>query len=200
MAHLRGTFCTVSLHRIDYAVVDFFEETRLPVVLEPGRIETVDKFLCSRIRDGSDLINQDGAESSKRFHDTLAFLDWPVVTERNTYDRSSVGQGNQNNARSQLVRCFNRQIAKESEDFFGLVERVSDQTGQHGANGMKLILHRRDHTEIPAAAAQTPEQVGVLRSAGGEQLPVGRDYVCRDQVVAGEAMLTRQITPSAAES
>jgi hypothetical protein len=47
----------------------------------------------------------------------------------------------------------------------------------------------KHHAEVAAAAAQPPEQVGVLVLAGRHELAVGGDDIRRQQVVAGQAVL-----------
>ena len=53
--------------------------------------------------------------------------------------------------------------------------------------------------EVAAAAAQPPEQVGVLLLAGAHDRPVGRDDLCGQQVVAGQAVAPREVADPAAE-
>ena len=64
---------------------------------------------------------------------------------------------------------------------------------------MQPELERRHDAEVPAAAAQRPEQILVLVLARDERLPVGRDDLGRDEVVAREADAARQVADAAAE-
>ena len=64
---------------------------------------------------------------------------------------------------------------------------------------MDPIFKRRDDTEISATAPQAPEEVRVLIRAGGQKLPVGRDEICRQQVVAAETVLPHQPAEAAAQ-
>ena len=48
-----------------------------------------------------------------------------------------------------------------------------------------------DDAEIAAAAAQRPEQVGVLLLAGGDEAAVGQHDVGLEQIVDGQAVLAR---------
>jgi hypothetical protein len=64
---------------------------------------------------------------------------------------------------------------------------------------MKPILERGDDAEIPAAAPQTPKQIRMLRHADGQEIAVRGDYVCRDQVIGGQSVPPRQMTPAASE-
>ena len=64
---------------------------------------------------------------------------------------------------------------------------------------MEPVLEGRDDPEVAAAAAQAPEQVGVLALARGHEAAVGGDDVRRDQVVAGKAVLALEPADAAAE-
>ena len=87
--------------------------------------------------------------------------------------RGSGGQITQRRFVNNIDGCFRIVII----NVFCFIERVSDQTSQHGANLMKLKLERTDDSEISTAAAQAPEQVGILRCARSEKVSIGRDYV-----------------------
>ena len=56
-----------------------------------------------------------------------------------------------------------------------------------------------DDTEVAAAAAQPPEQVGVLAGVGADDAAIRQDDGRRDQVVAGQAVGIAQPAETAAE-
>ena len=64
---------------------------------------------------------------------------------------------------------------------------------------VRLEQEARHHAEIAAAAAQRPEQIGILRLARRDEAAVGQHDVGLEQVVDGEAVLARQIAGAAAE-
>jgi len=64
---------------------------------------------------------------------------------------------------------------------------------------MQAVLERGDDPEVPAAAAQAPEQVRVLLGAGRHALAVGGDDLGAEQVVARRPVLARDPAESAAE-
>ena len=71
----------------------------------------------------------------------------------------------------------------------GVVVGVQDEGGGDvGAEGVEVELHGGDHAETAAAAAERPEQVGVLVAAGGADHAVGGDDLDRAQVVAAETV------------
>ena len=51
--------------------------------------------------------------------------------------------------------------------------------------GLRAVLEGRHDAEVPASAAQGPEEVLVLGRAGGQQATVRRDDVRGHEVVAG---------------
>jgi hypothetical protein len=64
---------------------------------------------------------------------------------------------------------------------------------------VELELEGGHHAEVAAAAAQRPEQVRVLRLAGGQEAAVGGDHVGRQQVVAGQAVRPGEVADAAAQ-
>ena len=64
---------------------------------------------------------------------------------------------------------------------------------------MELERQRGRDAEVPAAAVQRPEQVGVLVRAGGDPGAVGGHQLDRDQVVARETVLALEPPRSATE-
>ena len=64
---------------------------------------------------------------------------------------------------------------------------------------MRLEQEARHHAEIAAAAAQRPEEIGVLALAGRDEAAVGQDDVRLEQVVDREAVLAREVAGAAAE-
>ena len=56
-----------------------------------------------------------------------------------------------------------------------------------------------DDAEISPAAAQRPQEVTVLAFAGGREAAVGQHHVGLDEIVAGQAILTREVAVPAAK-
>ena len=91
-------------------------------------------------------------------------------------------------------------VAVEAQHLFGAVAGEEDRAGQHHrADRMQPELERGHDAEVAAAAAQAPEQLGVLVLAGVHELAVGGDDVGGEQVVAGQAELAHQPADAAAE-
>jgi hypothetical protein len=78
---------------------------------------------------------------------------------------------------------------------------------QHRAGDDRPVLtdvmaaerERRDDAEVPAAAAQGPEQVAVGALAGRHERPVREDHVGGQEIVDGQAEAAGQVADAAAE-
>ena len=64
---------------------------------------------------------------------------------------------------------------------------------------MRLEEEARHHAEVAAAAANRPEQIGMLALAGGHDAAIGKDDVGFEQVVDRQPVLAREIAGSAAK-
>jgi hypothetical protein len=72
------------------------------------------------------------------------------------------------------------------QDAFRVVERVGHEQEEHlGLDALRAVLEGRHDAEVPASAAQGPEEVLVLGRAGGQQAAVRGDDVRGHEVVAG---------------
>ena len=77
--------------------------------------------------------------------------------------------------------------------------KKSGPATRFGADLVQLELHRGDHPEVAATAAQSPEEIRVFAGAGGNQAPIGGHHIGREQVVAAQAVLAHEPTESTAE-
>jgi hypothetical protein len=64
--------------------------------------------------------------------------------------------------------------------------------GEPLTDRMQLILERRHHAKVATAAAQGPEEIGMLGGTGGDDLSGGGHHVRRDQIVTAEAVLPHE--------
>jgi hypothetical protein len=72
-------------------------------------------------------------------------------------------------------------------------ERPEREAGEHtGAELVQLELELGDDAEVAAAAADAPQQVGVLLGARPHDGSVGEHDLGREEVVAGQAVLRRR--------
>jgi hypothetical protein len=77
---------------------------------------------------------------------------------------------------------------------------ANSRPGEHRRpHRVQAVLERGDDAKVPAAAAHTPEQVGVDALARGQELTVGRDEIDGKQVVDGGAVFARQPADAPAE-
>ena len=95
--------------------------------------------------------------------------------------------------RRELVGRGSGELAIEAQYLRGVVERVEDRPGEHDRpDRVQAVFERRDDAEVTAAAAHSPEQIGVLVLAGGDQLAIRRDEVDGEQVVDRRPVLAHQ--------
>ena len=64
-----------------------------------------------------------------------------------------------------------------------------------GPIGVESVLERGHQAQVAAAAAQAPEQIGVLGGAGREEAPVGGDDIGRQEIVDDETALGASASP-----
>ena len=110
--------------------------------------------------------------------------------------------GDQPDPAAQLLGQRRQQLPVPAHHLGGVGEVV-----EHGAADDRAVLadvvaaerERGDDAEVPAAAAQRPEQVGVGVFAGGHEGAVGEHDVGGQQVVHGEAEAAGQVADAAAE-
>src|SRR6202042_2823454 len=101
---------------------------------------------------------------------------------------------------SELARLRGQELAVEAHHLRRLVHRPEGGPGHHSrAERMSLKLERGHDAEVAAAAAQRPEQIGMLSRAGVHLRAVGQHYIGPDQIVDREPEAARQVADAAAE-
>src|SRR5215831_16322044 len=104
------------------------------------------------------------------------------------------------NVGGEFVRGGLHKITEITDDVKGHVASVEEKAAQDGVNRVGAKLKGSDNAEVPAAAAQSPEEIVVFRSIGGEYFIVGRDYLARQQVIDSHAIFSKQPTDTATQS
>ncbi|HWC27071.1 MAG TPA: hypothetical protein VG474_10860 [Solirubrobacteraceae bacterium] len=101
---------------------------------------------------------------------------------------------------AQLVGRVRDGVAPAGEHADGVLDRVGDVGDEHlGAERVQPQLEGRDDPEVAAAAAQRPEQVGVLVGARADLAAVPEDDLGGDEVVDGHAVAAALVRDTAAE-
>ena len=146
---------------------------------------------------------------AERAHEALAFPDRPGGDRDEHGDLLAVpllrDHGQRRRRRQvdepgDLVGRVGRPVAEHAQQVAARLARVEDRPGvDHRPERMELELEPRDDAEVAAAAAQAPEQVGVLRLARVDEPAVGGDDVGADEVVAREPELPHRPADAAAE-
>ena len=92
-----------------------------------------------------------------------------------------------------------QEIAIGAHHGLGVSSLPEDRARVDRADRMRLEQEARHHAKVAAAAAQRPEEIGVLALAGRDETAVGQDDVRFEQVVDREAVLAREVPGAAAE-
>ena len=111
--------------------------------------------------------------------------------ERHRRRRHHIGDG-----RELVGRRLRRR--DEAGDRFGRRGQADHAAGEL-RQVVQPVLEAHRHAEIAAAAADRPEQVGLVRRVDGEQAPVGRDDFRRQQRIDGQPVAPRQVADPAAQ-
>ena len=92
------------------------------------------------------------------------------------------------------------ELAVEAQHVARVLDLEEHRAAVDVLDRVQAELERRDDAEVPAAAAQRPEEILVLPlRCAATRLPVGGDDLRRDEVVAREADAARQVADAAAE-
>ena len=95
--------------------------------------------------------------------------------------------------------AFGRNFAIALHDGAGVLLVPGDRPGEHHLHRVQLEQEAGDDAEVAAAAAQRPQQVGVLLLAGGDEAAIGQHDIGLEQIVDGQAVLARQVAMPAAQ-
>ena len=99
-----------------------------------------------------------------------------------------------------LVRDRLGPLAPGGEDLARRAPTARHQpAGVSSLDRVELELHRGHDAEAPAAAAQRPEQLGLVVGVGADVAAVGGDELDRGDAVGGEAVLAAEPADAAAE-
>ena len=181
----------------------------LPVVAGAGGEQRVEGLLPGDVGLDADVLAQRGAELAQRLDERLALLRVTRVEQREHDDLLAVdllGEERQRRRLAQdgphgeLVRRLGDEVAVLLQHRLRLGDRVDDQAAQHvGADGVESELEAGDDAEVAAAAAERPEEVGVLGGAGAHHL-AGRGHDLGGlEVVDRHAVLAAEPAEAAAE-
>ena len=176
MLHVRG----------DRIVGELLHEARLPVVLEAGGDERIERAVQRRVRRRTDELCDHGRHIVERFEHLLTLLDGarpaadegdervPVTILRDERKRWSDLERREHPHLSWGVGDV---VAIELQDGLDLAQLEEHRAAVDVVHGMEAKLEEGRDTEVPAAPAERPEQVFVLTFARDESSSVGRHHV-----------------------
>src|ERR1035441_1482267 len=170
----------------DGIVREFLDEVRFPVPLQAGRIEAVEHALQHGERHGGKKLEGGAAETAHRFEDLVGLLHGAGVAPDDgahflEVERFGEGRGGRHRQEGEepvdFLRRLENELAIPLHDVGSLVQFPQHRSGADDAHGMSLKEKGRDHAEIAAAAADGPEEVGVLVGAGDHEGAIGQHHV-----------------------
>ena len=175
--------------RVDRSVGERRQLDRLPVAVPAVRHEGVEHRLQGRVGLGLEQVDERAAELLERADDLGTLVRRSRVTGADHHHRLAPhllrheGEWRWDREledRRQLVGRIGDELAVEAQHLGRVGQRVEDRPREHGrADGMKSVLERGDDPEVAAAAADAPEEIGVLLLAGTNELALGRHDVRR---------------------
>ena len=178
------------------------QEAGLPVVEAAGRVAAVEHRVQHGVRHRPELHEGGRAELPERSDVFLRPFRLPEVTgdADGQLRAGAVGRVHEARERHEVVGRAGREVPVETEELLGGLEGMRDEPADdQGAHRVEAELEGRDHPEVPAAAAQAPEQIGVLALGGGEGAAVRGDHARREEVVRGQAVPGHQPAEPAAQ-
>ncbi len=91
-------------------------------------------------------------------------------------------------------------VARVAQHRGCIVERIEERpTEDERPDLVQSVLERDRDAEVAGAAAESPEELGVLVLGRGDEPPVGRDQVDREEAVDRQAVPAREPADAAAE-
>lgn len=185
------------------------QEVGRPVIQQALGVRRVDQLLHREVRHPVDHVHTGRTELAQRPQDLFALVRVTGVADDDGDDGLAAHRlghellgrrGDERHTAPNLVRRGEDEVAPEPRHVGCHCSRVHEHAAEHDrSDRVQPEVERGDHAEVPAAAAQPPEQVSVLVVGGEDLAPLGRDDFGLDEVVAGEAELAREPAVAAAE-
>ena len=196
----RGSRLIMGDDDVDGLIGELTKAVRLPIVLEARGGDGVQAPLEVAVGHGPDGIGDRRADPAERGHDSLTLGEVTGVGEHQDQDGLTVvGRVHEGGVGGQLVRGLAAEVAVGPQDIAGDRQGVDEQARQDRADRVESVFEGGDDPEVPAPAAQAPEQVGILLGTRRQHPAIGRHDVGGDEVVAGQAVLPHQPPQAAAE-
>ena len=102
---------------------------------------------------------------------------------------------------AELIRRVGDEVTVEAQHVGGVLGRPEHRSGHDGgADGVQREPERADDAEVPTAASQRPEQVGVIVGRCPDDVALGGDHLGLHQVVDGEPVFAHEPADAAAQA
>ena len=191
--------------RVDRGVVERVEEQRA-VRRRTRVLGVLEHLVDARVRHRHDQLGHRRRDLAERLDRGLPGLGVAVEDEHDRQRRLAVElgrderrgrSGHQDRDRREGLRRARRDRAEAAQDLAG--RRHEQRAAEDHADRIEAELEARHHAEVATAAADGPEQVGVLLLARGDDAALGGDQLDGDERVDRQAVLADQPTDAAAE-
>ena len=194
---------------VDGGVGDLLDEVGAPVPLVARRVEPVERALHRAVRHRLHAVQERfGERVEQRRHRARRLLLRTAVVPHDAahlapVDRGREGvrgrHGGEGEEAVELARGGRQEVAVDRQHLGAQLDRPERRPCDHRVDLVQPELERGDDAEVAAAAADRPEEVGMLVGAGAHLLAVGEHHVGGEQVVDREAGRTRQVAQAAPE-
>ena len=194
--------------RGDRAVAELACEARLPIALEPGGQERVERRVERGVGHRAHVRTHRLHHVEERLDHLLALFDRAgPARHRETHvlevpllgqEREGRGEVEAHEA-TQFLRRLGDVLAVHPHDLVGSVDRVGDRPAVHLRDRVEAVLEGRDDPEVAPTAAQRPEQVAVLGLARGDDVTARRHDLGRQEVVARQPVLAGEVADPSAQ-
>jgi hypothetical protein len=138
------------------------------------------------------------AQVEKRQQPRVPFIRRTAPCWRDEHPRLPIRPDDEHQQERELLRRRHRQLHRAIEYGSGLGEWVDEQASSDARQFVQAMVHRRDDTEVPAAATQRPEQVRFHFVAREHDAAIGEHHLRGEQVVERQAEAGNQGTVPAA--
>ena len=181
---------------LDRIVGELLDEVGLPVVLEAGGNERVERRIEGGIGHRADVLRDDGRDVVERLQHGLPFVERSGPARHECEEGLAVPLfGDERQRRrdleggepAELFGGIGDELPVEPKDVAGVLQLEEHGPAVDVLDRLQLVLERGHDTEVAAAPAKAPEQIGVHVLVRHQEPAVRGDDVGGDQVVAGQA-------------
>ena len=193
---------------LDRVVRELADEDRLPIVLDPGRNESIEGAIQGGIRHRRDPFGDGRRRFAERGEGFLRFRRFSGPTDDHRAEGVAVAllrderQGRRNlpcEEGAELPRRVRDVPIVRPDHLRGVFDLEEHRTSDDVLDRVQPKFEVRDDAEVPSAASERPEQVFVGLRSGGHEGAIRKDHIRRDQVIERESGASGEVADPASE-